>query len=87
MKRIQTSDGTPVQTDRRQWKRQLIQSLHLFVGGNGQYKCLSDYEMEITKVDEAMREKLNVNDIDALKRDLMDIRSMFNKKVNELHLE
>ena len=57
------------------------------VDGNGQYKCLSDYEMEITKVDETMREKLNVNDIDALKRDLMDIRSMFNKKVNELNLE
>ena len=34
-----------------------------------------------------MREKLHVNDIDALKRDLMDIRSMFNKKVNELNLE
>ena len=44
----------------------------------GSYRCLSEYALEVT------RTATSLNDVESLKKDLLDIRDLFNKRVSEL---
>lgn len=44
----------------------------------GNYRCLSEYALEVT------RTATSLNDVESLKKDLLDIRDLFNKRVSEL---
>lgn len=44
----------------------------------GSYRCLSEYALEVTETGASL------NDVDSLKKDLLTIRDLFNKKVSEL---
>lgn len=44
----------------------------------GSYRCLSEYTLEVT------RTATSLNDVESLKKDLLDIRDLFNKRVSEL---
>lgn len=37
-------------------------------------------------MDSATKASLNIRDVDALKKDLMDIRNLFNKKVEKMEM-
>ena len=45
---------------------------------DGSYRCLAEYELEVTEAETSL------NDVDSLKKDLLTIRDLFNKRVSEL---
>ena len=44
----------------------------------GSYRCLGEYELEVTET------ATSLNDVESLKKDLLSIRDLFNKRVSKL---